>query len=846
MASYTLSPIGGAGAQFFDNNGTPLSGGKIYTYAAGTTTLQTTWVDPAGITPNANPIVLDSAGRPPQEIWLSAAYSYKFVIETSNGILIRTYDNIPGLPQPGLVNDASSISYEQGNTVTAGAFVVGNTYRIASVGNTNFVAIGAAANSTGVIFTATGAGSGTGTAYNVQTVAAKLQQTVSVQDFGAVGDGVADDTAAFLAAFATSSKHIYVPSGSYRLTATIDMNGFGRVLEGDGRDASVIYIDHAGGGFRSLGQHQSILGVRFICANSAGSAFAISSSAAYFTAKDVFTDWGGAGKFVNGVIIPAGSAQPYVRYFENCLFSTTSSDAFFVEDFSFNHAAFVGCTFRSAGGHGFHLYGGSSHGVSFHGCRAENNLGNGFNITGRRGNQASWHGVYLENNSGAGIYLGSTAPAWNTDADYMESSSISGLTAWENGLAAVVAEKCMGVTVAGATVGANNLGKFTLGAFRAGWPGYPLKGPQMKLDYVNRRGSATDYDIVAPTSQVMVEAGEGRDATYDQGWAPSSNITRINASGGRYGYVPTGAYASNNITLGRRAVLTSPGVSAFATTNSVMGPSASGAVIACDTIDLDAVPENSQINAIIASDYSCWNTSTDKYRQVILASSRVKSVNNATITGGVAYSGAALSSNRKWEIDSTAGNITIAGTVTTGAIFADFAEMFPNATGVEIPLGVIVAQENGAVRPANGGDDIIGVVTATAAITAGDTPFAWQGRYLSDEWGQTVTDKVADPNWKGKAPAPLISIPRQNPAWDPSLPQIPRSERPADWTRVGMLGQVFVRVSADVAPNDSLSAINGVGVKSLTKTGLRCLKITTPYSDQKGYAIAKCLINVAV
>lgn len=846
MASYTLSPIGGAGAQFFDNNGTPLSGGKIYTYAAGTTTLQTTWVDPAGITPNANPIVLDSAGRPPQEIWLSAAYSYKFVIETSNGILIRTYDNIPGLPQPGLVNDASSISYEQGNTVTAGAFVVGNTYMIASVGSTNFVAIGAAANSTGVIFTATGAGSGTGTAYNVQTVAAKLQQTVSVKDFGAVGDGVADDTAAFNAALASTAKCIYVPGGSYRLTSLVDMNGVGRSIEGDGYNATIIYVDHANGGFRSLSSYQSIKGMKIACARAAGSAFGISSNAAYFTAKDVFTDWNGVGKFVNGVIIPAGAAEPYVRYFENCVFSTTSSDAFFVEEFSFNHAVFVDCTFRSAGASGFYLYGGSSHGISFHGCRAENNTLHGFNIAGRRGNHASWHGVYVENNGGAGIYLGTAAPAWNTDADYMESCSISGLTAWQQGLAAVVAEKCIGVTISGASAGSNDPGKFTLGAFRGGWSGYPLKGPQMKLNNVNRRGTQTDYDLVYPGSSVMVESGEGRAATYDQGWSPSSNITRINVSGGRYGFGPTGAYASDTITLGKRASLTSPGVSAFATTNSVMGPSANGAVISSDNIDLDAVPENSQLNAIIASDYSTWETASDKYRQVILASSRVKSVNNATVTGGVAVAGSALSANRKWEIDSVTGNITVAGTVTTGAIFSDFAEMFPNATGAEIPLGVIVTQENGAVRPANDGDDIIGVVSATAAITAGDTPFAWQGRYLMDEWGRVITDQATDPNWNQEGPAPLINIPRENPAWNPDLPQIPRSARPSDWTRVGMIGQVFVRVAANVSPNDSLSAINGIGVKSANKTGLRCLKITVPYSSEKGYAVARCLINAVI
>ena len=36
--SVTLSLFAGAGWQFFDNNGVPLAGGLIYTYAAGTTT----------------------------------------------------------------------------------------------------------------------------------------------------------------------------------------------------------------------------------------------------------------------------------------------------------------------------------------------------------------------------------------------------------------------------------------------------------------------------------------------------------------------------------------------------------------------------------------------------------------------------------------------------------------------------------------------------------------------------------------------------------------------------------------------------------------------------------------
>jgi hypothetical protein len=89
------SPIGGFAGQFFDNSGVILSGGKIYTYAAGTTTPQTTYTSVSGATPHSNPIVLDSAGRVPGgEIWLTNGVSYKFVIETSTGVLIGTYDNV--------------------------------------------------------------------------------------------------------------------------------------------------------------------------------------------------------------------------------------------------------------------------------------------------------------------------------------------------------------------------------------------------------------------------------------------------------------------------------------------------------------------------------------------------------------------------------------------------------------------------------------------------------------------------------------------------------------------------------------------------------------------------------
>lgn len=93
-----LSPYGGVGAQFFSSNGVPLAGGKIFTYAAGTTTPQATYTSANGATAHANPIILDAAGRVPGgEIWLTDGLQYKFVLKDANDITLATYDNVVGI-----------------------------------------------------------------------------------------------------------------------------------------------------------------------------------------------------------------------------------------------------------------------------------------------------------------------------------------------------------------------------------------------------------------------------------------------------------------------------------------------------------------------------------------------------------------------------------------------------------------------------------------------------------------------------------------------------------------------------------------------------------------------------
>jgi hypothetical protein len=77
--------------QFFADDGTPLVGGKLYSYAAGTTTPLATYTTYAGTVANTNPVILDSRGE--ANVWLGASV-YKLALYDSDNALIWTVDNV--------------------------------------------------------------------------------------------------------------------------------------------------------------------------------------------------------------------------------------------------------------------------------------------------------------------------------------------------------------------------------------------------------------------------------------------------------------------------------------------------------------------------------------------------------------------------------------------------------------------------------------------------------------------------------------------------------------------------------------------------------------------------------
>lgn len=147
-------------------------GAKLYTYAAGTTTPLATYTLQDGASPNANPVICNASGQ--ASVWLGTS-AYRFILKDASDVTIWDVDN----------------------------------YTASSSEHVSFLAAGSGAVAT--------------------TVRAKLRAIVSPEDFGAVGDGVTDDTAAINLALAASD--LVIGTGSYVATGTITIPRTGVTLD---------------------------------------------------------------------------------------------------------------------------------------------------------------------------------------------------------------------------------------------------------------------------------------------------------------------------------------------------------------------------------------------------------------------------------------------------------------------------------------------------------------------------------------------------------------------------------------------------------------------------------------
>lgn len=200
-----------------DANGAPASGAKAYFFASGTDTPLVVYSDASLLTPRTNPVEADAAGVLPP-IYFSAN-AYRVRIDDADGsVIYPATDNVYDFAQVQL-------------SASGGSALIG------------FIQAGAGAVA--------------------RTAQSKMREFRTLEDYGAVGDGVTDDTQAFVDALAAADGGWVLghPDANYRLTATLALNG--DRFDGRGctitKDVADVGVSITGGALYSYLQNVTVI-----------------------------------------------------------------------------------------------------------------------------------------------------------------------------------------------------------------------------------------------------------------------------------------------------------------------------------------------------------------------------------------------------------------------------------------------------------------------------------------------------------------------------------------------------------------------------------------------------------
>lgn len=207
--------------QFLDDNGNPLSYGKVYTYYAGTTdTEKYTYTDWQGTTPHTNPITLDAAGR--AVIYLTTG-NYKIVVYDADGNLIRSVDYVNGSQEYVQVNTVAALKLV--STSPPPAIIWINGYRTNNDGGQGWFYWNSGDSATadnGIIIAPDDGGAGRWRRF--------FSGDIDIRWYGAVTGGTdanAYNASAITAAASyanTAGRAILISGGTFKLASTVSVS----------------------------------------------------------------------------------------------------------------------------------------------------------------------------------------------------------------------------------------------------------------------------------------------------------------------------------------------------------------------------------------------------------------------------------------------------------------------------------------------------------------------------------------------------------------------------------------------------------------------------------------------
>lgn len=552
VTTATLSPS--PKLQFFDANGNPLVGGKLYSYEAGTSTPLATYANYDASTTNTNPVILDSRGE--ANVWLSSSY-YKLKLTDSNNVEIWTVDNIGGF---ATMADVQAIVDQvlEGLAASTGSSLIG------------FIQAG-----TGAVAT---------------TVQNKLRQIISVKDFGAVGDDTHDDTTNIQAAIDyanTVGGDVYFPAGTYKISNTLTIDNSSSTSEfakasmyGDssasarirGTTGSFNMLEITGGTTGAgVHSHQVLRGLFFTKDDLLGGVI-VGDNLAFLSVEDVSSLGGNYGfygtdvlsstfydcvfRFANiGMRLEYGNfSQPNAITLTGCVIGNNSDIGVYV-----------------TGGSTFNMFGGS---VESNGMTGSSGTKFGvlLNNAGSQGSVAgNFSGVYFEQNVGtADIWLANSAQSASSNIDGCSFNRISSTYYTTNNI--LVETSGSGVTQ-------------TVSVMGCGFKGFNTYVPNSGRKYIDAVATSSGTSTVAwagclfqsatetptITNEIQLTGGGGGFVTSVTGTAPivssggaTPAISITASSGSTNGYLSS----SDWNTFNNKASTTFPGWTSVSFQNS--------------------------------------------------------------------------------------------------------------------------------------------------------------------------------------------------------------------------------------------------------------------------------------
>jgi len=148
-----------------------------------------------------------------------------------------------------------------------------------------------------------------GTGATARTIDSKLKDTVSVKDFGTVGDGIADDTAAIQAAIVAaraSLRTLLIPGGTYKITSSLTLTGQDWFI-GCGKDRSVFNYTGSSSAIIASAWNGKIEGISINTSQNAANGIEVGNNSRNATIDNVYLQSAGGSATGAGFYLNAGT-----------------------------------------------------------------------------------------------------------------------------------------------------------------------------------------------------------------------------------------------------------------------------------------------------------------------------------------------------------------------------------------------------------------------------------------------------------------------------------------------------------------------------------------------------------